>query len=301
MPDETKSALPCSRSALDQLGHRLAIGEEDDPRDLELLRSVLAAYDDVLAQTEERIRSVLDGFTSSGGPALGLTTRVKTTGTIREKLQREHGMGLKGMQDVAGVRVTGALSRRQQNELAAAIQQEFSDAAKAPRLSDRRVHPSAGYRALHVIVFPRHLPVEVQIRTVEQDAWAQLIEKLGDVWGRGIRYGEQPTNTEQEALRDMSRGDLLEILMRFSDGIEDLSVSEFEDEELADRLADHQRRLTNVDDELGKNMEDRDTMNEIEAITADIAVRMAKRDQMRQETQELLERLARLAAGWETE
>jgi ppGpp synthetase/RelA/SpoT-type nucleotidyltranferase len=41
-----------------------------------------------------------------------------------------------------------------------------------------------------VIVFEDSTPVEIQIRTKVQDAWAQITEKAGDRWGRGLRYGE---------------------------------------------------------------------------------------------------------------
>jgi hypothetical protein len=27
-----------------------------------------------------------------------------------------------------------------------------------------------------------------------QDLWAQIVEDLGDTWGCGIRYGDQPLN-----------------------------------------------------------------------------------------------------------
>jgi hypothetical protein len=36
--------------------------------------------------------------------------------------------------------------------------------------------------------------VEVQVRTLAQSAWANTYERLGDVYGRGIRYGEEPAH-----------------------------------------------------------------------------------------------------------
>lgn len=49
-----------------------------------------------------------------------------------------------------------------------------------------------GYVAVHVIVFPGDAPIEIQIRTAWQHEWAELFEKLADLVGRGIRYGEPP-------------------------------------------------------------------------------------------------------------
>jgi ppGpp synthetase/RelA/SpoT-type nucleotidyltranferase len=49
-----------------------------------------------------------------------------------------------------------------------------------------------GYAAVHVIVFPEDVPIEIQVRTRWQHEWADLFEKLADRVGRGIRYGEPP-------------------------------------------------------------------------------------------------------------
>jgi hypothetical protein len=43
-----------------------------------------------------------------------------------------------------------------------------------------------------VIVQYGGIPVEIQIRTELQDSWAQIVERLGDQWGRGLRYGAGP-------------------------------------------------------------------------------------------------------------
>jgi ppGpp synthetase/RelA/SpoT-type nucleotidyltranferase len=55
---------------------------------------------------------------------------------------------------------------------------------------DRRLKPVQGYRAVHIVAFPDGFPIEVQVRTRLQHDWAELFEKLADVLGRGIRYGE---------------------------------------------------------------------------------------------------------------
>lgn len=49
-----------------------------------------------------------------------------------------------------------------------------------------------GYRAVHVIVSIGGRFVEIQIRTLGQDLWANVFERIADIFGRGIRYGEPP-------------------------------------------------------------------------------------------------------------
>jgi hypothetical protein len=64
-------------------------------------------------------------------------------------------------------------------------------------VTDRCADPRFGYRAVHVIVTIEAMPVEIQIRTELQDSWAQIVERLADRWGRGIRYGEPPDEPER--------------------------------------------------------------------------------------------------------
>jgi ppGpp synthetase/RelA/SpoT-type nucleotidyltranferase len=105
-------------------------------------------------------------------------------------------MKLKGVQDIAGARIVADCTRAEQDAIVARIVAEFADADRPPKVKDRRVEPSAGYRAVHVVVSVQGLPVEVQVRTWLQDRWAQIVESLGDKWGRGIRYGDLPEDPE---------------------------------------------------------------------------------------------------------
>jgi len=50
---------------------------------------------------------------------------------------------------------------------------------------------------VHLVVKLDGIPVEVQVRTVLQHAWAQSMERLGDAWGRAIRYGGEPDDSER--------------------------------------------------------------------------------------------------------
>jgi hypothetical protein len=121
-----------------------------------------------------------------------VTSRTKTTGTLIEKLQRNQSMALSRMQDIAGARLVLEMTRVQQDQLVARIVELFPGA----ETMDRRAQPSHGYRAVHVVVQVDERFVEIQVRTVLQDLWAQLTERLGDAWGRGIRYGDPPDDPD---------------------------------------------------------------------------------------------------------
>ena len=62
---------------------------------------------------------------------------------------------------------------------------------------DRRATPSHGYRAVHLVPTIGRCQVEIQLRTMFQDLWAQLMETYGDMWGRQIRYGGEPDDPDQ--------------------------------------------------------------------------------------------------------
>lgn len=55
---------------------------------------------------------------------------------------------------------------------------------------------------------------------VLNSSWAQLIERLSDVWGRGVRYGDGPAEPNRIALGTFTHESLLEMLMLVSDEID---------------------------------------------------------------------------------
>jgi ppGpp synthetase/RelA/SpoT-type nucleotidyltranferase len=173
-----------SKSQIERLGLRLVAEDKPSDEDLDLLRQLLLARSERLDRAETRLRE---------GLGIVPTSRVKNTETILEKLRRGGGTGLKSIQDLAGMRIVGDFDRRGQDELVERIVALFSVGVREPKIVDRRVEPMHGYRAVHVIVFPEGTPIEIQVRTRWQHEWAEFFEKLADVAGRGIRYGEPPT------------------------------------------------------------------------------------------------------------
>jgi ppGpp synthetase/RelA/SpoT-type nucleotidyltranferase len=165
-----------SKSQVNRLGDRLkrspSISEEDRVR-FDAFREGYAAP----------MRAV--AATLTGRLGVEANPRLKTVGTIIDKLRREQGSHLASIQDIAGVRIVRDMSRREQDVLVAGILEIFPGG----KVKDRRAEPSFGYRAVHVVVVVNDLPVEIQVRTQVQHAWAEMIEKVGDRWGREVRYG----------------------------------------------------------------------------------------------------------------
>ncbi len=165
---------PLSKTQIDRLGDRLKKGPPTD-NDLRLLNeyrlSFGPTYDFVIRTIREKLQ-----LNPTGRPA-------KSTSSIAEKLRRES-IRLSQVQDIAGCRVviSDVLA---QDQTIATLNETFSDA----RIVDRRINPSYGYRAVHVIVAHDQLSVEIQIRTSLQHFWAELSERLADVVDSNIKYG----------------------------------------------------------------------------------------------------------------
>lgn len=217
--------LPISKSQLDKLGDRLRDSAQPTGDDLDLLEAVLSAYDEALQVVATRLRD--RGMTP--------TTRLKTTGTIIDKLRRDRSSSLKTIQDLAGARVVVAGGLLAQDAHAQTVM-EVLYGEPQPLLIDRRRDPRAGYRAVHVIGKIDGLPVEVQIRTELQDLWAQIFERLADVCGRQIRYGGQPDPVPSVA-RQGNRQKLVDLMLGMSDLIGVLETNRAERTPLSPAVA----------------------------------------------------------------
>lgn len=193
-------AKAISKSQIDHLGERLKKGKIEDA-DLRLLdqyrRSYAEAYDAVI----EAVRSDLS-LAPTGRPA-------KSTPSIVDKLRRES-FRLTQIQDIAGCRIVVA-DIASQNEAVLSLKGLFDNVT----IVDRREQPSHGYRAVHVIVCYCEKLIEIQVRTALQHLWAELSERLSDIFGSGLKYGGG-----NEAIRD--------ILVKESELIADAELLETE-------------------------------------------------------------------------
>src|SRR5262245_850816 len=166
--------MSVSISQINQLGERLRKAESPSEGDLRLLNDYRLSFDQAYQAVVNRIRSL--ELQVTGRPA-------KTTYSIVQKLQRER-TRLSRMQDIAGCRIVveGVMA---QEETILLLRREFP----AAKVSDRRLNPSHGYRAVHLIVTIREKPVEIQIRTKLQHLWAEYSEKCADVVDPALKYG----------------------------------------------------------------------------------------------------------------
>ena len=222
--------LPITKGEFNRLGDRLIAHENPSEADLAVLATALAAYQEVLGQVKVHLRDL--GFAP--------TTRPKTTPTITDKLRRTHGMELSRIQDLAGARIT-VRNLTAQDEAKDKISEFYTAQGCRWREIDRRKDPRFGYRAMHLVVHFDGLPVEIQIRTELQDSWAQIFERLGDRWGRGIRYGQDPENPESIVRSGKSvytRRELLALLMTLSNTIWSVELQRRAQEALRHLLAE---------------------------------------------------------------
>ncbi|QHK22552.1 GTP pyrophosphokinase family protein (plasmid) [Pseudarthrobacter psychrotolerans] len=161
------------------------------PSHLPQYEDVMEYYNEVAVYVQDKINP-LDWDSLLTGRPFKVTSRLKTLDTLTQKLNRDHSYPLPAVQDIAGVRFEAEMTLDEQDAVAGAIVGMFDQDPRC--IHDMRSDPHSGYRAVHVWL---RLPVrvEVQVRTQLQGLWANMYESAADVLGRGIRYGELPTDS----------------------------------------------------------------------------------------------------------
>ena len=201
MPRDTRwpeMPLDMSRSAVDALGRRLAKLTAPSVADLATLGALQREYAGALDAAADVLRRTFGIPLRFGRTTLALTPRVKTPTTLIDKLRR--GTSVSSVQDVVGLRIVGAMNLREQDSFTARLLELFPDS----KVVDRRGVPMHGYRAVHVIARYTGFPIEIQVRTRYQQAWADATERLADTWGRGIRYGLPPDGRDDAEIASRS-------------------------------------------------------------------------------------------------
>lgn len=229
-----------TKSQIDRLGNRLRRSERPAVGDLDALERLRIDYDPMLVEIVQRLRSELE---------LAPTSRLKTTGTILDKLKREQ-TRLSTMQDIAGARIVIPGDLTEQDRVVAAIGSLFPESD----VIDRRTRPTHGYRAVHLIVVIDGSPAEIQVRTAWRDRWAQMVEKTADFVGRQIRYRGEPANPNQ-SIGPSTVAAFVDLLMRLSPAVQRM-------EEAAPRL----NAVRRVDASSGTEAVER-YLNELKEVT----------------------------------
>ena len=180
--------MPLTSSQTNRLGERIRKGAEVEG-DMELLEQMRQEY---AASGEEVLTTIGTVVDYSVNRREG-----KLTHSIRAKLQREK-TRLSKMQDIVGGRIT-VENLSDQDAVVESVCRLYPDA----EVQDFREESHHGYRAIHVIIeAPK--PVEIQIRTNGQNRWAQLSERLADIFGLDLKYGAGDPKLK-EGLAGLSR------------------------------------------------------------------------------------------------
>jgi putative GTP pyrophosphokinase len=148
-----------------------------------------------------------------------VSQRLKRVDRIIEKLERFPKMQLARMDDIGGCRVVfGSLDdlRHFEERFRRTWQSEIigsKDYIATPKVE-------TGYRAVHIIVERRGLPVEIQLRTAIQHRWAMTVESAELITGAPLKDGGGPPGmvesfrllSELEAYRDMNQPIPMELI-----------------------------------------------------------------------------------------
>jgi hypothetical protein len=118
--------------------------------------------------------------------------RLKRLDTLIGKLGRERGT-VTQMQDIGGVRaVLPSLAH------VAVLRRRLLKSWSIIRERDYIAEPkSSGYRALHLIVRRNGFPIEVQLRTIGQDIWANTVEQTSRLIGVELKFGAGDETADQ--------------------------------------------------------------------------------------------------------
>ncbi len=165
-----------SKSQIDQLGDELRRAASNGlPLDVKRLDTYRRAFDVASEELAMQLSSHELGK---------FTQRTKSTPSILAKLKRQPNTRLSQIQDVLGIRFVVA-DWQEQEHLCGTLKIIF----RGYKVVDRRMNPSFGYRAIHIMVRVDSKPVEIQIRTVFQHLWSELSEDFADKEGHDLKYG----------------------------------------------------------------------------------------------------------------
>ena len=190
--------MTLSNSEIDQLGDRLRNNCLEDG-DLEKLDEFRQTYSDIDAQ----IYCVIENTLQACRDKLVITKRKrKTRQSIADKLHRQKKLRLSQMQDIVGYRIV----LRKGAQAACQVNKKLVNAFEEKQLIiQSKSRNKDGYRAIHPIVKINKKFYEIQLRTLAQDVFANLVERLSDK-DNTLKYGgsdkEQPVLKKLKALSD---------------------------------------------------------------------------------------------------
>jgi putative GTP pyrophosphokinase len=182
-----------SGSQLEKLGERLSFGPLT-LEDLRQLRRYLETLEPFADRTFADILRVSKQFPELR-PARITRRNVKTIRSVLAKLRRQT-ITLRQIQDLVGCRIVVPDIIDQEN-WNTALETVFPRA----QIINRTTTPQHGYRAVHLIVRQGNERFEIQLRTMFQDEWANIVEKIDDKFGSRFKYGVGDSTIFRSLLR----------------------------------------------------------------------------------------------------
>jgi hypothetical protein len=117
---------------------------------------------------------------------------LKTVEAITAKLVRSK-TRLATMQDIAGTRIV-VPTLEIQDAITTVVLERFRNKDGYVAKDTRENGDDYGYRAVHAVATLDGRFAEVQIRTVHQDVWAQLVERTDKMLNTDLKHGRGPAD-----------------------------------------------------------------------------------------------------------
>ncbi len=161
-----------SQNDFRRLGERIRMNPDNiSEQDLRMLQDLRLSYKDDLSA----VFNVIMKEASKIDKKSIRTYRIKRIESIISKLQREEGMKLQRMSDIAGCRCI-----LQSDKKVYELYEKLNKSLIIIKINDYIANPqSTGYKSLHLIVKPNEKSkrtIEIQLRSIEEHNWATLVE-----------------------------------------------------------------------------------------------------------------------------
>jgi len=216
------SPFDYSKNQINKAGDtiRRYIDDEADEDELDAALEVMESFRGAHYYPLTKATTTLRYFVNSEGCDGKVSQRLKRSGTMIDKLDRQPEMALARMQDVAGCRAILA----DLNEVRR-VEARVRRWREVKHSKDYIAEPAiSGYRSVHVVVLYDDVQVEVQLRTEMQHQWAVGVETWSGRTGWDLKSGKGP-------------GEVLEWLAAIGDAYAVLDDGGQLDETTTDRIA----------------------------------------------------------------
>ena len=167
-----------SQKQINKIGKKFRDSIQDEA-DFEILEEFKKSYDELLIEYTSKISKDLNSI----GSNFVIAGRLKRTSSIIRKLQRPQnkGMDLTRMSDIAGTRVI-VENLTDQKKILELLKEKYS----VEKIYDY-VESDQNYKSIHLVLKEEpYKYIEVQIRTLAQQTWADESEEFGEQAKQGL-------------------------------------------------------------------------------------------------------------------